>query len=186
LAGDDTTVDTAFTEGDSEETVFTPSWAPRVGDDPVVGAIFVTPADDLDGVTTESSSTLVSVDTTRVGHEIRVDGEASFNGSVLDDVGLDGGGIRELNGRSLNGVVLLDGGTISTFGELLALDGVSTVIRSVGEAAVSGETIGGEEPPGEEGNTTVASVVQDVVAREEILRGEDDVDTSVGGDAESV
>jgi hypothetical protein len=186
LSSNDTSVDTAFTESDSEETVFTPSWAPRVGDDPVVGTIFVTPTDDLDGMTTESRSTLVSIDTTSIRHEILVDGETSFDGSVLEDVGLDGGGVRELHNRSLNSVVVLDGGTISTLGEVLALDGLSTVGRSVWEAAISDETVADDEPPGEEGNTTVASVVHDVVAREEVLGRKDDVDARVGGNAESV
>jgi hypothetical protein len=159
LSSDDTTVDTALAESDSEETVFTPSWAPRVGNDPVVGTIFVTPTDDLDGMTTEDRSTLVGIDTTSVGHEIRVDGETSFDGAVLEDVGLDGGGVGELNNGSLNGMVVLDGGTISALSEILALDGLSTVVRSIREAAVGDETITDDEPPGEQGSTTVASVI---------------------------
>jgi hypothetical protein len=186
LSSNDTSVDTALAESDSEETVFTPSSVPRVGNDPVVDTIFVTPTNDLDGVTTESRSGLMSVDTTSIRHEILVDGEASFNGSVLDDVGLNGSGVRELNNGSLNGVVVLEGGAISALGNILALDGLSTVVRSVGEAAVSEETIADEEPPGEQGNTTVATVIHDVVAREEILRREDNIDATVGGNAESV
>jgi hypothetical protein len=186
LSSNDTTVNTALAESDSEETVFTPRSTPRVGDDPEVGAIFVTPTDDLDGMTTESRSTLVSVDTTRVGHEILVDGETSFNGAVLLDVGLDRGGVRELDDGSLNSVVVLDGSTIITLSEVLALDGLSTVVRSIREAAVSDETIADDEIPGEQRNTTVASVVQDVVAREEVLGREDNIDATVGGNAESV
>jgi len=186
LSSNDTRVDTAFAESDSEETVFTPRSAPRVGNDPVVGTVFVTPTDDLDGVTTESRSGLMSVDTTRIRHEILVDGEASFDGSVLEDAGLDGSGIRELNNGSLSGVVVLEGRAISALGNILALDGLSAVVRSIGEAAVSEETITDEEPPGEQGDTTVATVVHDVVAGEEVLGGEDDIDGSVGGDAESV
>jgi hypothetical protein len=173
-------------ESDSEETVFTPRSTPRVGDDPEVGTIFVTPTDDLDGMTTESRSTSVSIDTTSVGHEILVDGETSFNGAVLLDIGLDGGGVRELDDGSLNSVVVLDGGTISALGEFLALDGLSSVVRSIREAAVSDETIADDEIPGEQGNTTVASVVQDVVAREEVLGREDNIDALVRGNAESV
>jgi hypothetical protein len=186
LSSNNAGVDTALAESNSEETVFTPSWAPRVGDDPVVGTVFVTPTDDLDGVTTESRSGLMSVDTTSIGHEILVDGEASFDGSILEDVGLDGSGVRELNNGSLRGMVVLEGRAISATGNILALDGLSTVGRSIGEAAVSEETVADEEPPGEQGDTTVATVVHDVVAGKEVLGGEDDIDGSVGGNAESV
>ena len=186
LSSDDTTVDTALAESDSEETVFTPIRTPRVGNNPEVGTVFVTPTDDLDGMATESFTALMSIDTTSVRHEILVDSETSFNRAVLLDVGLDGGGVRELDDGSLNSVVVLNSRTISALSEVLALDGLSTVVRSIGEAAVSDETIADEEPPGEQGNTTVASVVQDVVAREEVLGREDNIDATVGGNAESV
>jgi hypothetical protein len=104
----------------------------------------------------------------------------------LLDVGLDGGGVRELDDGSLNSMVVLDGSTISALSEVLALDGLSTVVRGIREAAVSDETIADDEIPGEQRNTTVASVVQDVVAREEVLGREDNVDATVGGNAESV
>jgi len=186
LSSDDTTVDTALAESDSEETVFTPIRTPRVGNNPEVGTVFVTPTDDLDGMTTESFTALVSVDTTSVRHEVLVDSETSFNRAVLLDVGLDGGGVRELDDGSLNSVVVLNSRTISALSEVLALDGLSTVVRSIGEAAVGDETITDDEPPGEQGDTTVASVIQDVVAREEVLGREDDIDATVGGNAESV
>lgn len=177
-------IDTALAPCNSEETVFTPAWAPRVGDDPVVGAVFVTPTSDLDSVTAQFTSTGVSVDTTLVIHEVLVDSHGSLNRAVLDKVGLDGSGVVE-GGRGL-AVVLLEGGAILAGSEVLALEWVGTVVGFVGEAAVSDETVSADEPPGEEGSTTVATVIQDVVAGEEVLRGEDDIDATVGGDTESV
>jgi len=79
---------------------------------------------------------------------------------------------------TLGGVVVLDCGTISAFSEILALDGLSTVVRSIRKAAISDQTVADEEPPGEQGSSTIASVIEDVVAREEVLRGEDDLDAT--------
>jgi len=90
LASNNTAVNSALTKGNSEETVFTPSSIPGVSNDPIVGAVFVTPTSDLDGVATENRSTCVSIDTTSVGNEIGVDGETGFDGAVLENVGLDG------------------------------------------------------------------------------------------------
>jgi len=51
----------------------------------------VTPTDDLDGVATSLSTSLVVVDTTLVVEEVLVDGEASFDGAVVVELSLDGG-----------------------------------------------------------------------------------------------
>jgi len=151
LSSDDTTVDTALSESNSEETVLTPIWAPRVSNNPVVGTIFITPTNNFNSVTTEDGSTLVSVDTTSVGHEVGVDGEASFDGSVLEDVSLDRSRVRELNDGSLGSVIIFNGSTISALSEIFALNGLSTIVRSIWEAAVSDETIADEEPPENKG-----------------------------------
>jgi hypothetical protein len=135
-------------------------------------------------MSTEFTSTGVCVDTTLVIHEVLVDSHSSFNWTVLHKVSLDRSGVVERS-RGL-AVVLLEGGAISAGSEILALDGLSSVVRSIGEASISDETVSADEPPGEEGSTTVATVIQDVVAGEEVLWGEDDIDASVRGNTESV
>jgi len=90
FTSNNTAVNSALTKGNLEETVFTPSSVPGVSNDPIVGAVFVTPTSDLDGMATKSSSSLMSIDTTSVSHEIGVDGETGFDGAVLDNVSLDG------------------------------------------------------------------------------------------------
>jgi len=128
LTNNNTAINTALTPCNLEETVQTPSWAPRVSNKPIVGAIFITPTNDLDGMTTQSAAASMSVDTTSVVHEVLVDSESSFDRTILENVSLDGSWVRELNSGVFNTVVLLDGGTISTLSEALAGDGLSTVV----------------------------------------------------------
>lgn len=80
------TVDSTVSNLDVEETFLSPTWAPRVGADPVVGSIFGnTPTNDLDGVTSELVSFNVVVDSTLVAHEVLVDSETSFQWAILVD-----------------------------------------------------------------------------------------------------
>lgn len=72
-------VNTALIESDSEETVFSPLGAPRVGDDPVVNTI----SDDFDGMSTKLLSSGVVIDSLLVVHEIFVNGETSLNWAIL-------------------------------------------------------------------------------------------------------
>ena len=84
-------VDTAVTHEDLEGTIVTPGVVPGVDAKPVVFARIgiSTPTDGLDGVTTESASSCVLVDTRLVGEEIFIDGESGSDGTVLSDIGLD-------------------------------------------------------------------------------------------------
>jgi hypothetical protein len=66
-------------------------------------------------------------------------------------------------------------------GEVLALEWVGSVVGFIRKTVISDETITADEPPGEERSTTVATVIQDVVAGEEVLWGEDNIDASVRG-----
>ena len=84
-------VDTAGTHLDLEKTLVTPGVVPGVDAKPVVltRVCISTPTDGLDGVTTESISSFMLVDTGGVGEEIFIDGEGSSDGTVLSDIGLD-------------------------------------------------------------------------------------------------
>lgn len=82
-------VDTAFSNLDLEGTVVSPGSVPGVDSEPVVDSVHVTPANDLDGVTTKSASRGMLVDSTLVGEEIFVDSESSSDGTVLGDITLD-------------------------------------------------------------------------------------------------
>ena len=84
-------VDTAVTHEDLEGTIVTPGVVPGVDAKPVVFARIgiSTPTDGLDGVTTESASSCVLVDTRLVGEEIFIDGESGSDSTVLSDIGLD-------------------------------------------------------------------------------------------------
>jgi len=73
LSGVHLVVDAAVTHQDLEGTLVAPCVVPRVDAQPVVITVFMTPADDFDGVTTERSSTLVLVDTRLVCKEIFID-----------------------------------------------------------------------------------------------------------------
>ena len=88
-------VNTRVTHKDLESTLITPGVVPGVDTEPVVLTVLGTPTDGLDGVTTESITRLVRVDTTLVGEEIFVDGEGSSDGTVGVDISLDGINISE-------------------------------------------------------------------------------------------
>lgn len=75
----DLAVDSAFSESDSESSVVTPGFVPRVDCDPVVFA----PSDQFDGMSSQGFSFSVSVDSRLVVHKIFVDSESSSHSSVL-------------------------------------------------------------------------------------------------------
>jgi len=116
-------VDTTSTHGNLEGTLITPGVVPGVNAEPVVLTVLSTPTDGLDGVTTESRSRLMGVNTALVGKEVLVDGEGRGDGTVLVDVRLDG-----INGTE----------TIGRAGEVLVR---SVVDGRVGLAVVSADGI---------------------------------------------
>ena len=83
------TVDATVAHLDLESAHVTPGVVPGVDAEPVVLTVLVTPTDGLDGVTTESISSFMLVDTGGVGEEIFIDGEGSSDGTVLSDISLD-------------------------------------------------------------------------------------------------
>jgi hypothetical protein len=82
-------VDSAVAHLDLEGSHVSPGVVPGVNAEPVVGALFNTPADDLDGVASEGGTSHVLVDTGRVSGEIFVDGKRASNGAVGHDFLLD-------------------------------------------------------------------------------------------------
>jgi len=99
-SGDDSLLNSALvdTSDDLEVSVHSPLGVPRVGDSPVGGSVGNSPSDDLDGVSSQSLSGLVDVDSAGVLVEVGVDGEGGLNGSVGQDLGLDG---RDVVGNSV-------------------------------------------------------------------------------------
>ncbi len=79
----DLVVDAAVALENLEGTVVTPWVVPWVNCKPVVLAVFSAVAEDLDGVTTSNTTELVGVDTTLVVEEVFVDGEGTFQGTVV-------------------------------------------------------------------------------------------------------
>merc|ERR1719162_150172 len=82
-------VDSAVTLLDLEGSLVTPGVVPGVDGEPVLFSGLSSPADKLDGVTTEGFASNVLVDTGLVGREVLVDGEGGGDSSVVEDVLLD-------------------------------------------------------------------------------------------------
>jgi len=173
-------VDATISNLDLEDTVVSPGSVPGVDSEPVVDSVHVTPADDLDGVTTKSTSGGVLVDSTLVGEEIFVDGESSSDGTVLGDITLDlvntaesvaGGshvlvaGVGDLVvGRARGATNRLDLGDSITLGEgggrlmVVALGhGVVVTEFAISEISSSDNTLLGEPFPGGSDLTSIAS-----------------------------
>jgi len=77
-----------ITTKDTEETVLSPVSIPGVGADPELLTIFLTIADKLDGVTTLEATSSVMIDTRRIAHEIFINFEGNFEGTVGGKLGL--------------------------------------------------------------------------------------------------
>jgi len=71
----------------AEVALLTPVLVPRVGDEPVLGAVVDTVAEDADGMTTLDRAGGVLVDTALVEHEVLVDGEGTLARTVGADLG---------------------------------------------------------------------------------------------------
>ena len=85
----DLSVDSTLALLDLEGTLVTPGVVPGVDSEPVVFTPLGSPTDELDGVTSESRTRLVGVDTALVGQEVLVDSEGCSYSSILEDIGLD-------------------------------------------------------------------------------------------------
>lgn len=113
-------VNSTVTLENLEGSLVAPGVVPGVNGKPVVFAIFGSPSDELDGVTSKFGSGGVLIDSALVGQEVFVDGESSGDSSVGVDVLLDlvnlagnsesvGGGGVVLVSSVVNGRVSLAG-----------------------------------------------------------------------------
>jgi len=73
--------------------VLSPGGVPAVVDYPVGGRARDSPADDLDGVSSQVLTRDLVVDSALVAHEVVIDIEGALNRSVVVDLSLDGSGI---------------------------------------------------------------------------------------------
>jgi len=179
-AGVELSVDATVALLDLEEAGHAPWGAPWVGAEPVVKASLSAPAEHLDGVTASNTTRDVVVNTALVVEEVVVDGEGSLHGSVVVELILDalnGGGV---NGGAALALVLQPALAWTSAG--WSADAGVTATGGVGPASVRDDTSVGEVLPDVVEVTTVATVVVGV-ARDGILRGEDEV---LAGNAESV
>merc|ERR1712127_116147 len=87
--GVDLVVDATVSLLDLEGSLVTPGVVPGVDGEPVVLTGLGSPADKLNGVTSESGASGVLVDTGLVGWEVLVDSEGGGDGTVVEDVLLD-------------------------------------------------------------------------------------------------
>jgi hypothetical protein len=182
------TVDTTLSELDLEETLQSPISAPRVGNKPIIHALLITPANNLDSVSTLKSGILaLHVDTTRVVEEVIIDLHTSINRAVGEEFGLDGGGILELlGGEELSGILGDLGAILAGPGFDATSGGLSSLTRGVwAPAIIGGGTEGLEVEPWVVDETTIATEVE-VVTINLILRGEGGVDGSIAEDAEPI
>lgn len=85
----DSVVDSAVSLFNFEESLVTPLIVPRVGAQPIVESSFNSPSDDLNSVSSQSSSGSVYIDSGLIGQEVFIDGERGFNRSVSKDLLLD-------------------------------------------------------------------------------------------------
>ncbi len=78
-------VNSTFSKCDSKGSIVTPSLIPRIVHDPMI----LTPTYNLYGMSTESFTTGMSVNTTLVSHKIFINCKSSSNGSIGQNVLLD-------------------------------------------------------------------------------------------------
>lgn len=192
---------------DLEETIVTPILVPGVGNEPVGSTVLNTPAEKLDSVTAEVVTSDVLVDTRLVGHEILVDGEGDFHGTIdhkilldiLDSLGrvgllelvliiLVGNGITLLalgdalgSGLGLAARLVLALAVVVALGEGVAVAPLLAAVLTTGR-----DTSALKVHPGVGEETTVATEAARGAAGQEILGGETLLVLALGGDAETV
>mmetsp|Transcript_21487 Transcript_21487/g.55819 ORF Transcript_21487/g.55819 Transcript_21487/m.55819 type:complete len:236 (+) Transcript_21487:229-936(+) len=125
----------------------------------------------------------VFVDAAGVRHEILVYGDGSFHGSARHDRSLDGFYTTVTLGGEKLGLVSCPWLTIST--GLGALGGRASA-SAVREAAIRDDAEGFEVVPGEVRNTAVAAHVAFPIARNKLLRREDNAGLATRSNAKAV
>ena len=85
---------------DLELSIVSPSFVPAVHDDPVRSSVLNSPSDHLDGVTSQSTSTGVVVNSALVSQKVVVDSEGNLDGSIGHDLSLD---LSNLGRNTVNG-----------------------------------------------------------------------------------
>ena len=146
-------------EPDSEETAFAPGVRPTVLDDPEINVVLFAPTDDLDGVTSQKSSSLVLIDSSSIVSEVFVDEESSVNGAVLVKVLLDGLGRGQPTDAFDVGAVTLAAPLVQE-AEAVTLSGVSRSVGTVAALFISADERVEEEGSSQE--TSVATVVEEI------------------------
>jgi len=105
-----------------EETLVSPVLIPGVHDQEVVNTILDTPANDLDGMTTESFSALVLVNTALVAQEVLIDCECTGDWTIGVDILLEMINVRDgVRPRRGHVFVLFVGGLVSRLARSSAL-----------------------------------------------------------------
>jgi hypothetical protein len=82
-------VDSTLTVRDVEVPLEAPVWSPAVCNNPVVDTALAAPSDDLHGMAAKCTAGDVLIYSALVVHEVLVDCEPGFDGSVVDDGELD-------------------------------------------------------------------------------------------------
>jgi hypothetical protein len=170
--GDTLLLELALVHTHPEETVESPRGTPRVSNNPVRSGTSHSPTDDFDGVTTESVTSSVDVDTGVIRHEVGVDEETSLDWAVGVDLLLDSIDVSE--GAVSFGVVFLPG---TRSGARAVARTLRTRTRGVWVASVSDDTSLVEIVPSFVEVTTLATEVG-AITRDHILWGEDNVVTT--------
>jgi len=156
---------------DAEVTLLTPVLVPGVGDEPVLGAVVNTIAEDADGVTTLIGARDVLVDTAGVGEEILIDGEGTLaravGGKLGHHISLTADGVDllglaliagEVDGRIIDASLLARGSGDDLAGAriLAARDVVVAARKRVLDALLSDDTSTGPVVVSARGIATVA------------------------------
>jgi len=173
-----------LSKSNSGMTSLTPCLSPGVIDDPVTDSILDSPTNDLDSVPSDVRTPSLLVDTSFVGHEVRIYLHGSFDWTVGVDFLLHRCNPFEDLGATLFGVVLTHGYTI-----LALIEGITSwdheVLGSVWEAALGDGTVIFQESPGILQVTSIATLVA-CVAGNLVLRTKNNVGSFVRCDAETV
>lgn len=140
----------------------------------------MTPTEELDGVATSLTTSLVVVDTALVVEEVLVDGESSFHGTVVVELSLDARDSKRVDDGACLALVLQP--LLARAGASLSAGAGVTIAGGVWPAFVRNDTGVGEVLPDVVEVATITTVVV-CVTGDGILRGEDDV---LSGNTESV
>ena len=172
-ASEDLVVDTAVSLFNVEGSLDSPSWSPGVGSDPIVNILSISSvSDELNGVTSEETSSNVLVGSWGVTVEVFIDWEGSFNWAVVVDFWFNLSSAGWVNNWTWGAFVLGPWWTINALGGAWCFWSVTS---SVWETWVWDNTSVLEILPGVFHISTTATIVA-LVTADHILWWEDNVD----------